>query len=286
MHRRTRLTVQSLSAERALDKLARENIPVFSVQKLQKNRISFEVGTKDLEKVFAILRGSCYNVSKVRFRGLTLLYKKCLGAVGLLVGTVLFCLLVLGAQTRILKIKVIGSGAYYEPQILSVLNEGGVKLFSAKPQNTAMLSAQILALPRVSYCSLKCEGGILIVDVRVSEEYVTHEIEPLRAPVSGTVVQLTVVRGTARVAVGDSVEKDQIIVDGVSVYGEEERPVIVIAWARISYPVNEEFAGTEEQAKSGAYLKYGEISDLHTEKTENGFIVSGMAFLDASINLE
>ena len=286
MKRRTRLVIESLSAERALDKLARENIPVYSAQKIQKNSISVEVDSKDREKVFAILRGSCYNIGKVRFRGLSLFYKKCLGAVGLLVGALLFCLLVLGAQTRILKIEIVGSGAYYEPQILSVLEEGGVKRFSAKPENTAYLSAQILSLPRVSYCSFKCEGGILTVEVRVSEEFGILAVQPLRAPIAGKVEELTVVRGTARVSVGDSVAEGQILVDGTAYYGEEAREVIVIARAKISYSVSEEFAGSEEEAVLSAYLKYGEIENLHTEKTDSGFIVSGTAYVCAAMNLD
>ena len=167
-----------------------------------------------------------------------------------------------------------------------VRNNGGVKKFSARPQNTAALTAEILALPRVSYCSLKCEGGILTVEVRVSEEYETLKIEPLLAPAAGTVEELVVVRGTARVAVGDTVEAGQTVVEGVASYGEEERQVIVIARVRISFPVSEEFRGTEEEARTGAYLKYGEIQGIHTEKTDGGFIVSGTAYAEGAINLD
>ena len=53
MFRRTSLTVESLSAERTLDKLARENIADYSAQRSAKNQITFEVATKDLEKVFS-----------------------------------------------------------------------------------------------------------------------------------------------------------------------------------------------------------------------------------------
>ena len=285
MFRRTSLTVESLSAERTLDKLARENIDVYSAHKSAKNKITFEVATKDLEKVFAILRGSCYNVNKVRFRGLTLLYKKCLGAVGLLVGAALFLGIVLYFQTRVLKIEVVGSGAYYEAQVLSVLEKSGVKILSPQPKETAMLSAEILSLPRVSYCSLKCEGGILTVEVRVTEDHETLEVKPLVSPASGTVEELTVVRGTPRVQVGDTVEKDQIIVDGVATYGEEQRTVIVIARVKIAFSVLEEFSGTEEEARASAYLKYGEINEIHTEKSENGYIISGTAYVEGTMNL-
>lgn len=283
---RLQFTVLSLSAERVLDKLAREGITVFSARKCKKNEITFEVAQKDREKVFAILQGSCYNVSKVRDRGLALLYKKCLGGVGLLLGAVLFCLFVLAAQSRVLKIEVVGSGAYYESQVLGILEREGVKRFSSAPRDSALLSAEILALPRVSYCSMRCEGGILTVEVRVSEEESVKNFEPLLAPVAGTVEELVVVRGTARVKHGDAVEAGQTIVDPVALYGETERQAVVIARVKLSFPILEEFEGTEEQARAAALLKYGEIIELHIEKTDNGYMVSGTAYADAAMNLD
>ena len=212
-----RIEVSSLSCDRVLDKLAREKIAVFSARKTRKNQISFEVLAKDSEKVFAILRGSCYNIVEVRGRGLNLFYKKCLSCVGLILGAALFCLLVLGAEKRIFRIDVVGSGAYYEPQIIKLLEEGGVKKFSEAPKETAEISAKILSLPRVSYCSIGAKGGILTVEVRVSEETVPLKSEKLSAPLSGKIEEMTVLRGTPLAAVGDEVQAGQILVENYAI---------------------------------------------------------------------
>lgn len=281
-----RITVSSLSAERVLDKLGREQIMIYSANKVGKNEITFEVLSKERKKVFAILQGSCYNVSKVRERGLTLLYKKCLKGIGFLLGAVLFCFIVLSAQSRILKIEVVGSGAYYEREVLSILEQKGVMRFSSAPKDSALLSAEILSLPLVSYCAMKCDGGILTVEVRVSSEESLKRFEPLLTPVSGKVEELIVVRGTPQVKIGDLVESGQTLVEPISFYGERQEKTIVIAMATISFPISEVFSGTEEEVRAAAILKYGQISELHIEKTERGYLVSGTAYADAAMNLE
>ena len=278
-------TVTSLSCGRVMDKLAKEGIAVFSVRKRGKNTISFCVAAKDREKVFAILRGSCYNIDKVRGRGLNLFYEKCKNAMGLLLGALLFCLIVLYSETRVLRIDVVGSGAYFEPRILELLEESGVKRFSRVPADCAAISSSILALPRVSYCSIGAKGGVLTVEVRVSEESETALSGPLRSPATGTVEEIFVLRGTAAVKVGDEVEEGQVLVENFSLFGEEKREVLVIARVTVSFPVSETFEGSEEQAKLSAYLKYGTIEGIKTEAAEGGFLVTGKAYQRAAVNL-
>ena len=284
--RRSELTVASLSVDRVLDKLSRAEIPVFCVRKGAKNELTFEVETSKLEKTFAILRGSCYNIKKSRSRGLTLLYKKCISAAGLLLGVLLFALCVLFAETRTLKIEVIGSGAYYGQEVLEILAENGVKRFSPLPRERAKMTAEILALPLVSGCLIKSSGGILTVEVQTSGEAAVLTAKPLLAPVSGKVEELVVLRGTPCVQAGDAVERGQTVADCIASYGEETRKVVVIARVKLSFPVEKEYAGSEEQARAGALLEYGEIKDIKAEKTEKGYLITGTAFAEASLNLE
>lgn len=283
---RTVMKVTSLSAHRAADKLAQAGIPVYSAVKTGKNAVAIEVARKDSKKVFAILKGSCYNISEVRERGLALFYKKCLARAGLLIGAFLFVLLVLGFQSRVLSIEVVGSGAYYEREILETLSRGGVKPLSAPPENCTAFTAEILALPRVTFCEIKCEGGVLTVEVRVSDEHSALAPQPLCAPAAGRVEELVVLRGTPCVQVGDEVEKGQTVAEPFALYGEERRDVVVIARVRISYPVYAEYAGGEEEALAQAFLDFGELTELRTERTEGGFAVWGRASVSAAVNLD
>ncbi len=282
---RAEIEVVSLSSHRVADKLVRGGIEVYSVRKTGKNSISVQVARKDCEKVFAILRGSCYNIAEVRERGLALLYKKCLARIGLLIGAALFVLLVAAAQSRVLRIEVVGSGAYYEREVLETLEAAGIVPFSAPPENFHPFTAKILSLPRVTFCEMKCSGGVLTVEVRVSDEAERLSAEPLLSPAGGRVEELVVLRGTPCVQVGDEVEKGQTVVEPFACYGEERTGVLIIARVKISYPVTAFYAGSEEEARAQALLDFGEISLLHAEPAEGGFLLTGRASASAAINL-
>ncbi len=286
MRDRTRLTIEGVNAFRVIDKLKRAEIVVYAARYTQKNEIQLEVDGKELKKVFAILQGSCYNVKKGRFCGVSRFWKMCLRSVGLFTGAALFALAVVIAQTRVLQISVTGSGAYYEAEVLSILSDNGIERFGALPRETAQCTAQILSLPRVSFCSFRSSGGILTVDVQVSDENAALSVRSLYAPAAGKVEELVVVRGTACVAVGDEVSEGDPVVESRAVYGEELREVIVIARVKISFSVYKEYEGNLREAKAQALLDYGEITDFNAERIPNGWLVTGTAYAGASVNFE
>ena len=282
---RSEFYVEGLGAHRIADKLSAAGIEVLSLRRTQKNAALVQVAAKDRKKVFAILRGSCYNVKKVRPRGLSRALAYCMRSAGLVLGAALFLLAAIAVETRVLRIDVVGSGAYYEDEVREILSQKGVAFFSAAPKEIAPIRAEILNLPRVSFCSVRTNGGILTVTVEVSDDLKPLLGEPLLAPASGRVEEIIVVRGTARAAVGDSVQAGDVVVDSVAPVGEEWRPVIVIAEVKVSFPFAREYALSEEKALAQAALDFGEIKELHTTKTENGCLVEGTACVTAAINL-
>ena len=285
MRRETEFIIEGLSAFRAVDKLSRAGITVLSAQKTKKNAVCVRLYSQDAKKGFAILNKSCYNVKKVSSKSLSRVIAWGVKSVGLLAGAAVFLLAVAVLQTRVLAIRVVGSGAYYAREVNEILRAHGVKTLSAAPEEGAV-SAEILSLPRVSFCSLKNSGGVLTVTVEVSDESAAVSREPLLAPATGKVEEIVVVRGTALVQVGDEVQKGDTVVKGVTLVGETEREVLVIARVKVSYPFSAEYAlESEEAARAQVALDYGEIRDLHIEKTENGYLAVGTAFAEAAVNL-
>lgn len=283
--RKTEFYIEGLSAYRAVDKLAREGIAVLSAEKVQKNAIRIQLYAKDAKKGFAILKHSCYNVKKITPVGLSRWLARCVRSAGLLLGALGFALFVLGMQSRVLDIRVVGSGAYYESEVMRILSEKGVKRLGAAPKQSA-IESEILSLPRVNFCSLSSRGGVLYVTVEVSDEYAPLSKEPLLAPATGTVEELTAVRGTPLVKAGDSVRKGDICVKGVMLVGEEERPAAVIAYIKVSFPFSAEYAcESEEKARAQAALDYGEGAEFTVTKTETGYLAEGKAYAEASVNI-
>lgn len=266
--------VEGLSAYRAVDRLRREGITILFARKGPKNCVKIAVSANERKKTFAILQGSCYNIKKSRPLGLMRIFEKARRAVGLWIGAAVALSALFFLQSRVLKIEVTGSGAYLEPQIRAVLSGQGVGYFSAMPQPNDVIP-DILSLPRVHFCSVKGEGGILTVDVEVGDEAERAGADPLLSPAAGTVEELIVLRGTPLVNVGDSVEAGQEIVANYVLHGEARENVIPVARVRVAFPVSREYKTDEEGARLQALLDFGEITGLHTTKTAEGWLVEG-----------
>ena len=271
--------IEGLGAERVAEKLVRGGVPVLGARIVQKNVVRIRVDGKHGKKVFAILQGSCYNIKKSRPVGWERVVHAFMKHAGLAVGAVLFVCAVVFFQGRILKIDVVGSGAYYRAEVLSVLSERGASFLAPVPAEKAGITARILALPRVSFCSLSHEGGVLTVRVEVEDEALPLVVGALTAPADGTVESLTVVRGRACVSVGDEVRAGDPVAEPAA--GEN----YVIARVAVRYAVDAEYTGSEESARAQSYLDYGEIADLQSQKTGNGWRITGSALAIAAVNL-
>ena len=271
--------IEGLGAERVAEKLVRGGVPVLGARIVQKNVVRIRVDGKHGKKVFAILQGSCYNIKKSRPVGWERVVHAFMKHAGLAVGAVLFVCAVVFFQGRILKIDVVGSGAYYRAEVLSVLSESGASFLAPVPAEKAGITARILALPRVSFCSLSHEGGVLTVRVEVEDEALPLVVGALTAPADGTVESLTVVRGRACVSVGDEVRAGDPVAEPAA--GEN----YVIARVAVRYAVDAEYTGSEESAPAQSYLDYGGIADLESQKTGNGWRITGSALAIAAVNL-
>ena len=277
--------VKSLSAQRAAEKLVKEGIPVLSAREIEKNVLDLNIRTKDMKKAFAILQSSCYNIENVRYRGVARLVRQAFAASGLLAGALLFALAVFFAEGRVLKVEVTGNGAYYEREVVAILREAGVKSFSPMPKDTGALTASILALPRVEFCSFKRAGGILTVEVQCAENVVPLAGMPLTSPVTGVITELIVVRGTALFAVGDEVASGDIVIADYTLRGEEKTSVIAIGSVTVMSEFSIEYELSEEEAIAQAMLDFGENAEIHIEKTNGGWRVEGVCYKTASVNL-
>ncbi len=277
-------TVESLSAHHAVEKLSRAGIPVLMAKSMGKTSVRVRIASKDRKKAFAILRGSCYNVKNLSRRGGARLLEWAKRAAGLILGTILFSGVFLFLESRVLKVKISGSGAYYEREIMEILKGEGVHILSAFPEDTGPLTAKVLALDRVEFCSFRLEGGVLTVGVEVGEEAKTLDMLPLLAPASGRIEELVVVRGTPLFAEGDAVRMGEVVVANSPLEGGKK--AAVIARVTVRYRVEREYALPEAEAVAQFFLDFGEIKDLQIGKTERGCRITGTAFSTASIGLD
>ena len=140
---------------------------------------------------------------------------------GLVVGSMLFCLLLWQLSGGIWVIRVEGNRTVSDAEILQVLEPLGVRIggrFSAVDIPTLQLTA-LQRLPKLGWLTVNQSGSVLTVMVNEKAPTVpVEETDPANvvAARDGVIVSLTVTGGQAVVKVGDAVTKGSLLISGVT----------------------------------------------------------------------
>lgn len=256
--------VDGVMPERAIDKLQKSGISVFSAKKIKKTQILFHIMKKDIEKAFAIYPNMCYN----NIRGSVYTFTR-VGALtprervtrrfrllGILLGVCCFLIAVLGSTDLVFKIEVVGSKVY-EREVVEILKENGVGVFSGyKSGKEKEISAQILALDGVEFCSVKKSGNRVIIEVRQTPlPQIKIEEGDLIAPRSCRLEKAVALGGTILKKAGEEITAGESIVGGffMNLDGVSQSPTTVVATAKLLC-VEEITARSEEEGRAQAIL--------------------------------
>ena len=282
---RERILLEGMMPERALLKLRRAQIPLFHIEKPQKNQILFHVMKKDVEKVFAIYPKMCYNKADYRAYHVQDLGAVGVGKyveiikrrVGLLLGGLLGLSVVLASQPLVLAVEFVGTDVYAR-ETYQALDEAGIRLFAHYKQGQAdSVCAKLLTIEDVEFCSLKKVGQRIVVETRLSPFPKTHVDKGMMlAKHTGEIISMTVLRGSPLTKIGEMVREGEALVgDWFSTEGGGQVRVEIIARVCIACMcVIDVEAEDEETAFAKAYLAQGftdqdTIQEKSVEKIEN-----------------
>lgn len=206
-------TVETIAPEEVIFKLKRERIPLYHLQKREKNALELCVERKYRKKVFTILENSCYNIKSIRKFGFSRIPDFLKKKAGMLIGCPLFLLSCILADSLVLRIDV--QGGNYREEVTELLAGQGVGIGKPYAAELApVLTAQILALPEVAFCSVKKVGSVLRIEIR--RQTVLQGCErgkSLYASRAGRVTRITVLRGRASVGVGTDVDSGELLAE-------------------------------------------------------------------------
>ena len=244
--------IAAVSPLRALARLAAGGVCVRNVQKLSPSRLKICVKSKDMKKVFAILRGTCYTIEKAAPARLSRPLSALLRRPGLIAGAALFAAAACLSNALVLRIDVRGGGAYMRGLVLEALDGAGVRVFAPCGEERAEAArGALLALPGVVFAALERRGSCLVVTVEREEEAPAPAYaRELAAPAAGVVEELAVLRGTALVREGDAVEAGQALVAGW--FESEGQRVQTFACARCSLLCTRTFTAEAAAGEEGA----------------------------------
>ena len=253
--RSAQIEIEGIGAARAVEKLVQGGVPVLGA-KLQKKGVLIKVDAKHCKKVFAILRGSCYTVTNKGSVGCKRLADALLARPGLWIGALLLAAALWAGGAAVLRIEVEGSAARNAARVREVLQEAGIAPFTFyREEEGEAARTALLALPGVVFASVEKSGCVLTVTVEESAEPPAPvRKQSLVAPRAGVVEELTVLRGTAEVCVGEAVSAGQTLVGGYFVQGEERHETFAIARCALLCPFQGEyaFAAESETARESA----------------------------------
>ena len=284
-----RLQLVGVMPQRALLRLRRAGIALFSVTRTDEKTLVFCVWKKDVEKVFAIYPKVCYNIGEYSPYTVTELgavgfgktVEKARKRIGFGLGILLFCATTAYAADYAFGVEFTGSSVYAREAYLA-MEECGIALGKKyDDKNADAFCAKMLALDGVEFCSIKKSGLKLYVDVRITPvqtQYFKKGV--MQAKHTGVLTALTVLRGSALKKIGDEVWTGETLVgDWYSTEDGGQVRVEIIARARIACTYEAEIAAkTEEEALALAYLDAGlenaeNTKEKKIEKTDGGFLV-------------
>ncbi len=226
--------VQGLNLDRFLHYAKNKGITLYDIKKITNKRIIVSVSLSESKKFFAIAKEMCYNIKKIKQKGITLplflLWKR----VGIVLGAIIFCINAYVYSDFIYGFDFSGSGSVLEKEVLAYLNGVGIKPFSRFSDiNIEKLEDQILASQKnLSFVGIAKRGNTLCFDLALASdntEMLKGDIYSLRSDANGIIEKIKVYRGTAVVAEGDSVKNGDLLVDGYMIIKEQTLKINVIA---------------------------------------------------------
>lgn len=202
-----------------------KNIGVLNYEEIDDKTSKVLIDYTDRRKFFAICKNMCYNIKKVKYKGSLSPFIVAFKNIGIIIGILLFIISALYFNDYILRVDV--GGSYYASEIISISKDYGVDKYKRfSKADIPSLKQKLLSLnPNISFISIEKKGNTLNINVVSSQKNDTllnKNVKDLLSPVKGKIESVSVLRGTALVEKGQSVEIDTPLI-GAYTLGKEDK---------------------------------------------------------------
>ena len=207
-----------------IQKLQEMGVSVYDITFLPQ-KIILSIDFTESEKLFAISRNMCYNITRVKYYGKVSPFKFLLSKVGLALCFCVFLALAVFLDGWVSKIVYVGDGEKLAPTLTAKLNGEGVKLNSLLTKDLSQIAEDVYSQnDKISFITLQKSGRAIIAEAylaQVKNAPIDLKKENLISPTAGVVTGVNVLSGTPLVAVGDRVEKGATLIGGYYLSGEK-----------------------------------------------------------------
>ena len=227
--------------------LHRKGVDVLSLKRVDCNNIIITVDYNKRNIFFAICKNMCYNVKKVWYKGVISPFVNAIRYCSVVIGFILFLVLSSFLGDYILQIDYTGTGKILSNQTSHLLKEYGITKYDTFSSiDYKSLENYILEnSPNLSFVTCKKSGNRLIVDSVISKvDYpsINRNGKNLICDIDGVISKISVLRGTAKVSVGDKVKVGDTLIGGFAVGKNEEiYESFALGYAIVNYEYKEDF---------------------------------------------
>ena len=275
---RCNFTVENVTDDMLVEFLHKKGVSIFKYKKVRENTVKICIDYCDRHKFFAISKNMCYNIKKESYLGfLSPLVYACKN-IGIFLGITAFLILSFYFDNLLLDIKCTGTGACFSSKIIETASLNGASKYSKFSKlNLKELESTILSSnSRLSFVTCKKSGNVLVIDsvLNIDEQDILQEnIKDVTSTRSGIVESVEVLRGTALVEKGDTVNVGDVLI-GAYMIGKNEEVYPTYVVGKVSIITQETFeydfdSVSEELIKiAESTAKFNASGEVVSAKTE------------------
>lgn len=215
-----RLRVSGARPERMLNLLARYGIWFSQMERTDELSLCFTVLHRDLRRAQRLAAEAYFDVEVLRHSGLPTLTQRVKRRFALYIMPPLCVLAVLVLSLFIWEIEITGNETISDAQILSVLDEHGIRVgsFGLCIDRELLRDKVISVLPKISWMTVNVKG--CRAEVIIRERVDPPEIVDIGSPAdmiaarTGLICEMSVFEGAAQAKKGDTVLQGELLISG------------------------------------------------------------------------
>lgn len=215
-----RLRVSGARPERMLNLLARYGIWFSQMERTDELSLCFTVLQRDLRRVQRLAADAYFDAEVLRHSGLPTLARRVKRRFALYIMPPLCVLSVLVLSLFIWEIEISGNETISDAQILSVLDEHGIRVgsFGLCIDRELLRDKVISVLPKISWMTVNVKG--CRAEVIIRERVDPPEIVDMGSPAdmiaarTGLICEMSVFEGAAQAQKGDTVLQGELLISG------------------------------------------------------------------------
>ena len=218
------LQIKGISIARFLKRLTENGIPVEQIKRIDPATVRFQMPANRFFELRRLRKGLPLRIRIVGRSGLPFVLKKLICRPVLWIGTLVLFAGLCWASARIWAIRIEGAERVEPAEVLALMKEHGL-FIGARPKGPVLMTAANDLSARIydaAWIGLDREGIVLTVNVVESKPASVKKTGVVPSDViaekDGVVTEMQVMRGQARVKVGDTVHAGDVLISGTVTY--------------------------------------------------------------------